>query len=262
MTSFLSALWAEALKFRRSKVPLLTSIGFSFLAIVDGFFMVILKDPLRAQNLGLIGTKARILGGAADWPNFWGILQQGSAIAGMFLFAVLTSWIFGREFSDRTAKDLLALPTTRARIISAKFVIIAAWGFVVVILVYLVSLGIGRAVVIPGWSASLAWQAMGFILIIAAMNLALMTPVAFLASAGRGYLPPLGWVILTIFLAQIIATIGWGGWFPWAIPTLYSGAAGSNVEGFGVHSIILILLTCFIGLVCTYVWWYRADHTR
>jgi ABC-2 type transport system permease protein len=37
-----------------------------------------------------------------------------------------------------------------------------------------------------------------------------MTPVALLASAGRGYLPPLGWVFLTFFLAQILAAIGWG----------------------------------------------------
>jgi ABC-2 type transport system permease protein len=262
MTTFISALWAEALKVRRSKVPLLTSIGFSFLPFVDGFFMIIVKDPTRAQNLGLIGAKARILTATADWPAFWQMLVQGSAIAGMFIFAIFASWIFGREFTDRTAKDLLALPTSRSKIISAKFVMIAAWGFSIVILVYVVSLIIGYLVVIPGWSMAAAGQVLGEMLIITGMNLALMTPVAFLASAGRGYLPPLGWVILTIFLAQVIATIGWGAWFPWAIPALYSGEAGSNSGGVGVHSVMIILLTFIIGLICTYSWWYRADHTR
>ena len=53
-----------------------------------------------------------------------------------------------------------------------------------------------------------------------------MPPVALLASAGRGYLPPLGWAILTVFLAQILAAIGWGAWFPWSVPALFSGLAG------------------------------------
>lgn len=261
MNSFIAALWAEALKTFRSKVLLLTSLGFSLLAFVDGFFMIIMKDPEKAQKIGLIGAKARILAEKADWPSFWMILTQGSAVAEIFLFAVVASWIFGREFSDRTAKDLLALPTTRDKIISAKFVMIVLWGFALIFFVYLLSLGTGFAVGIPDWSDHLAWKTLIQVLAIAGMNLALMTPVAFMASAGRGYLPPLGWTILTIFLAQIIAAIGWGAWFPWSIPAVFSGEAGSNVGSIGIHSVIVILVTSLAGLVGTYIWWYRADHT-
>ena len=45
MNYFSSALWTETLKMRRSKVPLYTSIGFSFAALMDGLFMIIMKDP-------------------------------------------------------------------------------------------------------------------------------------------------------------------------------------------------------------------------
>jgi ABC-2 type transport system permease protein len=42
---FRAALWAEALKARRSKVPWLTAVGFSLAPLMDGLFMIILLDP-------------------------------------------------------------------------------------------------------------------------------------------------------------------------------------------------------------------------
>jgi ABC-2 type transport system permease protein len=94
------------------------------------------------------------------------------------------------------------------------------------------------------------------------MTLLLMTPVAFIASMGRGYLPPLGFAVLTIFLAQVIAATGWGDWFPWAVPALFSGAAGARAELMGVHSYILVILAGIAGLAATFYWWRTADQTR
>jgi ABC-2 type transport system permease protein len=89
-----------------------------------------------------------------------------------------------------------------------------------------------------------------------------MTPVAFIASMGRGYLPPLGWAVLTIFFAQIIAATGWGDWFPWAVPALFSGAAGPRDQLIGVHSYILVVAAGIVGLAATFYWWRNADQTR
>ena len=114
MNGFATAFWAETLKARRSKVPLLTAAGFSLLPIVGGLFMIILKDPERARAMGLISVKAQLLtAGVADWPTFNEVLSQGTGIGGTVLFAMITAWVFGREFSDHTAKELLALPTPR-----------------------------------------------------------------------------------------------------------------------------------------------------
>ncbi|MBK7811135.1 MAG: hypothetical protein IPI50_07845 [Saprospiraceae bacterium] len=53
-------------------------------------------------------------------------------------------------------------------------------------------------------------------------------PIAFFALLGKGYLAPLGFVALTLVLAQVIAAIGYGSYFPWSIPGLYSGAGGAT----------------------------------
>lgn len=67
MNAFASALWAEALKARRSKVSLLTVIGFSLIPLAGALFMIILKDPEHARSMGLISAKARLAAGGADW---------------------------------------------------------------------------------------------------------------------------------------------------------------------------------------------------
>jgi len=60
------------------------------------------------------------------------------------------------------------------------------------------------------------------LVITAAMAFAVITPIVFFASAGHGYLPPMGVAILAIALAQIVGVIGYGEYFPWAIPGVYS----------------------------------------
>lgn len=262
MTMFSAALWAEALKARRSRVPWLTALGFTFAPLVSGLFMVILKDPERARTMGLISAKAQLTAGVADWPTLFGMLAQATAIGGTLLFTLVTAWVFGREFSDRTAKELLALPTPRASIVGAKCVVVAIWAIVMTVVVYALGLVVGAAVGLPGWSHGLAWRAGGDLLITAILALALMPPVALLASAGRGYLPPLGWAFLTVFLAQILAAIGWGDWFPWSVPALYSELAGPRATQLGLHSYIVVLAVCGIGLACTFQWWRSADQLR
>ena len=184
------------------------------------------------------------------------------AVGGVIVFSIVTAWVFGREFSDHTAKDLMALPTSREKIVTAKLIVIAAWVFVTTLWLYLIGLIVGNLVDIPGWTNNLAWVSFREVLITAGMTLLLMTPVAFIASMGRGYLPPLGWAVLTIFFSQIVAATGWGDWFPWSVPALYSGVVGSRAEQLGTHSYILVILAGIIGLTATFSWWRNADQTR
>lgn len=262
MNTFPAALWTETLKMRRSKVPLFTAIGFSVIPFMGGLFMIILKDPEAAKSMGLISAKAQLLAGVADWPTFFGILAQATAVGGAILFSVITIWIFGREFSDRTAKELLALPTSRETIVSAKFLVIFVWVLFLTILMFAIGLLVGKLVGIPGWSIELVGVAFGDVIGSAVLTIALLPFVAFIASMGRGYMPPFGWTILTIFLAQIVALTGWGDWFPWSVPALFSGAAGPRTELLAIHSYIVIMLACILGLFATFYWWRSADQTR
>jgi len=260
MNAFLSAFWAEFLKARRSKVTLLTFAGFMLLPLVSGLFMIILKDPEAARDLGLISTKAQLVGGSADWPTHLGMLAMGTAIAGLILFSIITAWVFGREFSDHTVKELLALPTPRGTIVAAKFVLIALWALAISVVIYAVGVGVGLIVKIPGGSVDLIWSSFGNVMLVAVLTCLLMPFVALIASAGRGYLPPLGWAFLSMVLAQIAGVLGWGDWFPWTVPGLLTDMVGPRTGPLGLHSYLVVLLAFAVGLVATFVWWRTADQ--
>ena len=260
MNSLAAAFWAEILKAYRARISLLTSAGFLLLPLAGGLFMLILKNPEQARSMGLISAKAQLTAGTADWPSFWMMQVQGMAIAGAILFALITSWVFGREFSDHTAKEILALPTPRWAIVCAKFGTIALWTLALTILVLIVGLGVGFAVAIPGWSADLTRTSAGTLLLTAILNLLLVPFVALFASSGRGYLPPMGWTILISVFANIVGVLGWGDWFPWTVPVLASGMV--KTQSVELHSYIVLLLASIAGFAATVYWWERADQTR
>ncbi len=262
MSNVAQAVWVEMLKARRSRMPLFTTLGFAMIPFVGGLFMIILKDPDLARRLGLISAKAQLLVGVADWPTYLGLLAQATAIGGQILFGFIVSWVFGREYADRMAKDLLALPTPRASIVFAKFVMVGFWSAALTALVYLLGLGVGIAVALPPAPSEVFWQGTLTLVVSAGMTIALLTPIAFFASAGHGYLPPMGVAFLALALAQIVAITGWGEFFPWSIPALYSNVAGSQSANIGLTSYIILALTCLAGWVGTILWWERADQTH
>jgi len=262
MNGFGAALWGEALKARRTSLLGFTVMAVCVLPAVGGLFMIILKDPVGAQDLGLISTKAELLAGAADWPTYLGILSQGLAVAGSLIFGLITAWVFGREFAERTAKELLAVPTPRSAIVAAKLVVSMAWAVALTLIVIGLGLGVGWAVDIPGWSVELAWSAVTNLLLVGALTALLLPWVAFLAGVGHGYLAPIGWMFLVLALAQIMVVLGWGDLFPWSVPALISGAAGQSAARLGWHSYLLVVLAGLAGVVAVVHWWREADQVR
>ena len=258
MNNIAQAIWVEMLKARRSKMPMLTALGFSLFPLALGFFMFVLKDPELARRYWLISAKAQIVvGRAADWPTYLRLLALSSAMGGFLLFGLIASWVFGREYSDRTVKDLLALPTSRSAIVLAKFVVVAVWSAALTALSCLVGLGVGAAVGLAQPSMQVILQGGMTVAIAACLTIALVTPIAFFASAGHGYLPPMGVALLVLFLVQVIAQAGWGEYFPWAIPALY--AQGENP---GAVSYLIVIMTSVAGIAGTLLWWELADQTR
>ncbi|WP_245633553.1 ABC transporter permease [Amycolatopsis jejuensis] len=236
--------------------------AFTVVALVGGLFMFVLQDQRRARALGLLGTKATLAGGDADWLTYFGFLAQATAIGGMVVFGLVLVWMFGREFSQNTVKDLLALPTARTTIVGAKFAVAAGWCLLLALYLYLLGLLTGTVLGLPSWSAAVAVTGLTTLLATAVMTIQLATPIALAASVGRGYLAGVGVMIAVIFLAQIIAALGYGHYFPWSVPALFSGLAGSDSTPPGPLGYTLVALIGAGGILATALWWRHADQDR
>jgi ABC-2 type transport system permease protein len=261
MNNLVAMFWIEVRKAIRSKVPLLTALGFLLVPFVGAFLMLIYKDPEFARKAGLISAKANLVGGSADWPTYLGFLAQAVAVGGFMIFSFIATWVFGREFADGTLKDLLAVPVPRGAILAAKFLLVASWCTMFTILIYLVALPLGALVVLPQASSELFYHAAVTLVVTAGLILLSLTPVVFFAGVGRGYLLPLGIAVLAVVFANVAGIIGWGDYFPWSVPALYAGFTGEGADLAPV-SYWIVILTGLAGMLATYVWWRFADHDR
>ena len=248
----------ELLKSRKSKVIWITFAAFTLLPVMGGFFMFVLKHPDFAEKSGLLGAKAQ-LAGSADWSSYLSLIAQGIALGGLFVFGFITSWIFGREYTDRTVKDLLSLPFPRIYVPIAKFVTEIQRSSLVTVWIIGISFIVGQVIGLAQWSAEVWQHGLYVLLITSVLTILLSTPVALFACYGRGYLAPLGFVIMTMILSQIIAVIGYGSYFPWAIPALFSNVSGEG-NLLGATSVIIILITSLIGFISTLSFWRFADQ--
>jgi hypothetical protein len=71
----------------------------------------------------------------------------------------------------------------------------------------------------------------------------------------------MGFVAFTLVVAQIVAATGYGLYFPWSIPALYSGIAGSDNTHLESVSYFILFFISVSGLIATFAWWRYADQT-
>ncbi len=260
MKGILVALWSESLKIYKSRVFWFSMVFFIFIALMMGLLMFVQIHPEISGKLGLIGTKASMLRfGEPNWQNYFALLNQTIAAIGFIGYGFVTSWVFGREFSDKTAKDILALPVSRSCIVFSKFMASLVWCIILTVILFVSALLIGKTIALSGWTNQYFHMFSEIFVLVSVLTMLLCTPVAFFASLGRGYLLPFAFIILSLILANFTGFLGLGPYFPWAIPGMLSVPAPEGMQ-LSMISYIILALTFIIGYIATERWWCHADH--
>lgn len=264
MNSITTSVIVEDLKIRRSKVFPFMILASIFFSIMIGVLMFIALHPELANSSSLVNAKIAFFK-ETTWNSYFIVLLQMIPVLGIILFGFLITWSFGREYSDRTIKDLLALPISRNSIVLSKFLIISVWSIILSIFSFISSIIVGLLLNISGWSNELTLHVFYIYMMTAFFAMLVTTPVAFVASAGKGYLAPLAYIISTVMLSQFI-NIGLPGldpYTPWIIPVVYATSSltpNSTLPSLNIVSYVILIGTCLIGIVGTLYWWYSKDH--
>ncbi len=251
----------EILKIRRSKIFWITTAAGCLISLMLGLMMILVKNP-DVLAPGILKTKVSIAAVKADWPSYIGFIKMASGAIGIILFGFAASWIFGREFNDRTVKDLLALPVSRSAIVLSKLISVSIWSLILSIIIFSLSFALGVLINLPLWSPDLVPDFFRIFFITTLLSILLCPPVAFIASIGRSFLPAIGFLVLCMGLANFFGNIGLGAYFPWTIPMIYTGAVGSSGIQLPLISYIIIIITCLAGTAGTVLYWEYADHSR
>lgn len=261
MKRYALAISAEVIKNKHSKIRGITFFAFALAPIFGGVFMLLMKDDGYGGLSGVLRSKAVMFSLEANWASFLGLLSQAVGVGGVLVFGFVASWLFGREYSDGTAKDLMALPISRTKILNAKFIYYIIWCFALVVSNLAIGLMIGAILQLDGWSAAVLMDSLETYFITTTLVVLLNTPIAFFALFGRGYLTPLGIVALLVVLSQIMGVMGAGSYFPWAVPGIYSGSGGEELKSqLNMGSFIILILTGVAGYLATLAWWKYSDQ--
>jgi ABC-2 type transport system permease protein len=259
---FTRVLATEFLKLRRSKVTWLSLAALSMGQLGMALMMWIVREPGRAAQLGLLGTKANLSGLEATWPAHLSMLTLLVGMGGMLLLPFIVAYLFGREFTDGTAKNLLALPVGRHWFALAKLVVAAVWWVVLVVAVVAEAFALGLLLGLPDFSTALAARAVQDALVAGAVVYLLTPIVAWIALLGRGYMPPLGFALGMLVLGQLLSKTGWAAWFPWSIVPLWIGALGQPVTGLPPGSFVVLSFAFLGGVAATVAQLRYADNAQ
>ena len=259
---FAQVLATEFVKLRRSKVTWGTFAGLSMGPLGLALFMWIIREPGRAASLGLLGTKANLSGLEATWPAYASALTLVVGVGGMLLLSFIVAYIFGREYTEGTAKNLLALPVGREWFVLAKLVVAAVWWLALAAAVIAESLVVGLALGLPGFSARVATGLIGNALLAAAISYLLVPVIAWITTVGRGYMPPLAFAIAMMALGNIFGKTGWAEWFPWSIIPSLIGMVGQPAQALPLGSYVVLALTFVVGVAATIAQLRYADNAQ
>jgi len=262
--SFPRVLGTELIKLKRCKVTWISWIAYSFIVLVCGLFMWIMKDPETAGRLGLIGQKARFSVGAqtASWSTLMAMLEQTSGVGGMIVLSVIVTYIFGREYAEGMGKYMLSLPLRRSVIVIAKLTTALAWFGVLCLSLVAEGLLIGAALGLEGFSWALFAASALRILFISGLFTALAPAVAWVAVGSGGYLAPLGYSIFTVVLGTVFGATDWAPYCPWSIVPLLSGVAGPGSAQLRTGSALVLCATFLVGAFGVIAHLASADNAQ
>lgn len=199
--------------------------------------------------------------GEGDWATYLGnVAFMFASVFGIVGFGAVAGWTFGREYTDRTMKDLLALPVSRGKIVAAKSASAIAGCLMIVMITFAFALLLGFIVGVPGFSVDQMLQHLLQLLIISGLHLLLCGPVVMIASVSRGYLAPMAFAFCTLMVALIAGPTQLGAYLPWSIPALQLARSGGAAFPLEPASYIIPIVVGFAGYVGTWAWWRWADQ--
>jgi ABC-2 type transport system permease protein len=246
----LRSLRAEFLKLRRARMLLWTALTVAVAPAVAA-------GGVQLGDRGISDT---------TWESFLHIGPQMMASWwGVLLFGLAASFLFGREFTDGTAKNMLTLPIRREAFVFAKLIVLAVWVLGLVGLSVVLHAAYAAVLGLPGFAWSHVWVSLGETLRTAVLIYLTLPVVASLAMLEKGYLPPMLFSGFMATASFMVGAVGWGRWFPWSMPLAVAGSSFGPLFPAPVlvpASWAIDAVLFWLGVVVMLVYIDRADNTQ
>lgn len=190
-----------------------------------------------------------------DWESYFSDLSGSLASLLVVGFSFTSAWVFGREYTDNTIKDLLVKPISKWYSVLSKFIVIAMWNVLLAVFTFAVVVVAGLLIGVSGGSISLMLHMFWAFLAASLLIMTVSTTSAFFANVTRGYLAPIGLTFVLVLVSNVVMQLGMGPYFPWTIPVLF--LTGAEI---GFVSLMILAAAGVAGFTGTVAWWRFAEQ--
>ena len=231
----------EFLKLKRSKIFLLSLMG----AILPPLLMFIAVTSFdEAQSFQAL---------------FENVNMYMSAMFAILIFAIIISYLFGREYNEHTLKTMLTIPISREKFLISKYLMFLVWIVILTAFTSISTLIFGFMAGLEGFTAKLFIESFAQLLYANVLLYLTFSPFVFISLLITNMVPAMvGGATLSLINLMVYGQ-NWAPFVPWTCPYLI--ASGEIMEyGTGIMlSYGIILATFLIGLAVSYLYFTKSD---
>ena len=231
----------EFLKLKRSRIFLLSLLG----AILPPLLMFIAVTSFGEGN-----TFAML---------FENVNMYMSAMFAVMIFAIIISYLFGREYNEHTLKTMLTIPVSRAKFLLSKYVMFLVWIVILTVVTSVSTLIFGFVAGLDGFNLNLFANSFAQLLYANVLLFLTFSPFVFISLFITNMVPAMvGGAGLTLVNLMVYGQ-NWAPFVPWVCPYLIaSGEIAEYATSVSV-SYGIILATFLVGIAISYIYFTRTD---
>ena len=233
----------EFLKLKRSNIFLLSLIG----AILPPLLMFIAVFAFDE------GHTFELL--------FSNVNMYMSALFAILLYAIMISYLFGREYNEHTLKTMLTIPVSRGKFLLSKYVMFLVWILILTVVTTLSTMVLGFVAGLDGFSLKLFIDSFAQLLFANVLLFLTFSPFVFLSLFITNMVPAMVGGAGLALVNMLIYGQTWAPYVPWVCPYLIASGEIAEYSGSVTLSYAVILATFAIGLVISYIYFTKTDVT-
>ena len=233
----------EFLKLKRSNIFLLSLIG----AILPPLLMFIAVFAFDE------GHTFELL--------FSNVNMYMSALFAILLYAIMISYLFGREYNEHTLKTMLTIPVSRGKFLLSKYVMFLVWILILTVVTSLSTMVLGFVAGLDGFSLKLFIDSFAQLLFANVLLFLTFSPFVFISLFITNMVPAMVGGAGLALVNMMIYGQTWAPYVPWVCPYLIASGEIAEYSSSITLSYAVILATFAIGLLISYIYFTKTDVT-
>lgn len=190
---------------------------------------------------------------------FTNVNMYMSSLFAVLLFAIIISYLFGREYNEHTLKTMLTIPISRGKFLASKYLMFLVWIVILTVVTSISTLVFGFAAGLEGFSLKLFIDSFAQLLFANVLLFLTFSPFVFVSLFITNMVPAMvGGATLTLVNLMIHGQ-NWAPLVPWICPYLIASGEIAEYATSITVSYGVILATFAIGLIISYVYFTKTD---